>query len=292
MAEARNNHDDGAGPKQPSAPRRKKSTGFPVVSLAEAATILKEAGKYGFDHSTPMFASYMGHSSTNSGAFRQRLAAFRDWKLVAGRGDSLSMTEIARKIALPPDAQAERQALREAFMNSPVFARLYEDMGKNQPLAQGNLGSKAVHDFGIAPASKDKFVQSFVESAVAADLGELTDDGELILRSISYDDNSDASHSVELDIVDEAPPLDSAARAAAPAPAARTQPATGQGTPVVHQVWAIDGGSIVFEIRTDKPLPATAFATVGEVVASLEHLAETLAPETPAGGDEAGDTEA
>mgnify|MGYP003421329382 CR=1 FL=1 len=53
--------------------------------------------------------------------------------------------------------------------------------------------------------------------------------------------------------------------------------------PVVHQAWVIDGGSIVFEIRTDKPLPASAFATVGEVVASLEHLAETLAPVAPQG---------
>lgn len=287
MAEPTNNHDDDDGSKQPAAPRRKKSTGFPVVSLAEAASILKEAGKYGFDHSTPMFASYMGHSSTNSGSFRQRLAAFRDWKLIAGRGDSLSMTDIARKIALPPDAQTERQALREAFMNSPVFARLYEDMGKNQPLAPSNLGSKAVHDFGIAPASKDKFFQSFVDSAVAADLGEITDDGQIILRSISGDGNSDASESIERDTVYEAPPSDSA-RAAVPASAARAQPATRQGTPVVHQVWAIDGGSIVFEIRTDKPLPAAAFSTVGEVVGSLEHLAETLAP----AGDEAEDTEA
>lgn len=261
------------------------------MSLAEAARILKEAGKYGFDHSTPMFASYMGHASTNSGAFRQRLAAFRDWKLIAGRGDSLSMTDIARKIALPPDAQTERQALREAFMNSPVFARLYEDMGKNQPLAQSNLGSKAVHDFGVAPASKDKFVQSFVDSAVAADLGELTDDGQVILRSISDDSNSDASESVEHDMVDGASPSDPVGRGAVPAPAARAQSAARQGTPVVHQVWAIDGGSIVFEIRTDKPLPATAFATVGEVVASLEHLAETLAPEAPA-GDEAEESEA
>jgi hypothetical protein len=54
--------------------------------------------------------------------------------------------------------------------------------------------------------------------------------------------------------------------------------------PVVHQAWVIDGGSIVFEIRTDKPLPATAFATVGEVVASPEHLAETLAPPALQGG--------
>lgn len=281
MAELDDHQGENGGPKPPTAPRRKKSTGFPVVSLAEAAGILKEAGKYGFDHSTPMFASYMGHSSTNSGAFRQRLAAFRDWKLIAGRGDSLLMTDIARKIALPPDAETEIKALREAFMNSPVFARLYEDMGKNQPLAQSNLGSKAVHDFGIAPASKDKFVQSFVESAVAADLGELTDEGHIVLRSMSD----------EADSVEENSTSDSVDKAAAPASTARAQPVTRQGAPVVHQVWEIDGGSVVFEIRTNKPLPATAFATVGEVVASLEHLAETLAPEGPAREDDVEDTE-
>jgi hypothetical protein len=273
VADFENNQDENAGLRQPSAPRRKKSTGFPVVSLDEAATILKEAGKYGFDHSTSMFASYMGHSTTNSGAFRQRLAAFRDWKLIAGRGDSLSMTDIARKIALPPDAEVERQALREAFMNSPVFARLYEDMGKNQPLAQSNLGSKAVHDFGIAPGSRDKFVQSFVDSAVAAGLGEVTDDGQIVLRTM-LEDSSDSGRA---NSDDGGAPSDPDVRSGTPGSTVRSQPAARHGSPVVHQAWDIDEGSIVFEIRTDKPLPATAFITVGEVVASLEHLAATLA---------------
>jgi hypothetical protein len=289
MAEPENNLDGSGGPKPPAAARRKKSTGFPVVSLAEAASILKEAGKYGFDHSTPMFASYMGHSTTNSGAFRQRLAAFRDWKLIAGRGDSLSMTDIARKIALPPDAETERRALREAFMNSPVFARLYEDMGKNQPLATANLGSKAVHDFGIAPASRDKFVQSFVDSAVAAGLGEIADDGQIVLRSSADDSDADDGSSFDRVVATDTPQSGSVGRAVA-APA-RPQPTTAEGVPLVHQVWEIDGGSIVFEIRTDKPLPAAVFVTVGEVVASLEHLAETLAPEVPAEGDGAAEME-
>jgi hypothetical protein len=61
-----------------------------------------------------------------------------------------------------------------------------------------------------------------------------------------------------------------------------TQPRVVQGpragAPVVHQSWPIDGGTLVFEIRSDKPLPATAYAMVGEVVATLERLAGTLAP--------------
>lgn len=258
-----------------STQRRKKSTGFPVVSLSEAAGILKEAGKYGFEHSTSAFASYMGHSTTNSGAFRQRLAAFRDWKLIAGRGDSLAMTDIARMIALPTDDAAERRALQSAFMNSPVFFKLYEGSAKGQPLAMDRLGGRAVHDFGIAPGSKDKFAQSFSESAVAAGLAERTDDGQLVLRPMGAgDEEVEAS---ELGVPTQGPVADPTLSR----PPAQTRHST---LPVVHQAWVIDGGSIVFEIRTDKPLPASAFATVGEVVASLEHLAETLAPVAPQGG--------
>lgn len=274
-------NDDGAQASKP-ATRRKRATGFPVVSLAEAAEILKEAGKYGFDHSTAAFATYMGHSTTNSGAFRQRLAAFRDWKLIAGRGDSLAMTDIARVIAHPTDDGAERRALQAAFMNSPVFFKLFDESAKGKPLAPGPLGNRAVLNLGVAPGSKDRFVQSFVDSAVAAGLASLNEDGQIVLAPLDAG-ASEGQQSGEDQFLDSPQPVQSSAR--------RTQAAARQGTPVVHQTWAIDGGSIVFEIRTGKSLPATAFATVGEVVASLEHLAETLAPPARQGGVGAEETD-
>jgi hypothetical protein len=279
-----NNEENGREESSVTAPghRRKRTTGFPVVSLAEAAAILKEAGKYGFDHSTAAFATYMGHSTTNSGAFRQRLAAFRDWKLIAGRGDSLAMTDIARVIAHPTDDEAERRALQTAFMNSPVFFKLYEESAKGKPLAPGPLGSRAVLNFGVAPGSKDRFVQSFVDSAVAAGLAELNEDGQIALAPLKLGADAGLQSTAERP-VDNPQPVQSSSG---------TQPGARQGTPVVHQMWAIDGGSIVFEIRTDRPLPASAFATVGEVVASLERLAETLALHAPVGGDKAEETEA
>lgn len=255
----------------PGVRRRKRSTGFPVVSLAEAAAILKEAGKYGFEHSTAAFATYMGHSTTNSGAFRQRLAAFRDWKLIAGRGDSLAMTELGRMIAVPTDDRAEKRALQAAFMNSPEFLKLYEESAKEQHLAAGPLGGRAVHDFGVAPGSKDKFVRSFSESAIAAGLAEWTDDGQIVLLSIDRESVGDPG------LIDvSTTPVPAAHPDTAPtkpqAPSRRSVP------PVVHQTWEIDEGEITFEIATAKPLPASAFVTVGEVVASLERLASTLAP--------------
>jgi hypothetical protein len=276
------NEDNGSESWSASAVRRKRTTGFPVVSLAEAATILKEAGKYGFDHSAAAFASYMGHSTTNSGAFRQRLAAFRDWKLIAGRGDRLAMTDIARMIAHPTDDESERRALQTAFMNSPVFFKLFDESAKGKPLAAGPLGNRAVLNLGVAPGSKDKFVQSFIESAVAASLASLNEDGQIVLTPLDAGADGVQQPSEE-QFTDSRQP-------GSPSPA-RTQAAARQGTPVVHQTWAIDGGSIVFEIRTDNPLPAKAFTTVGEVVASLERLAESLGPRAAQGGAAAEETE-
>ncbi|MCL4293775.1 MAG: hypothetical protein KJ056_12230 [Acidimicrobiia bacterium] len=269
------NGENGVEEVGPSTPRRKRATGFPVVSLAEAAAILKEAGKYGFDHSTAAFATYMGHSTTNSGAFRQRLAAFRDWKLIAGRGDSLAMTDIARVIAHPTDGDAERRAMQSAFMNSPVFFKLYEESAKGRPLATAQLGSRAVLNLGVAPGSKDKFVQSFTESAVAAGLAALNEDGRIVLEPLDAGTHGEQPSSEDRSL-DNRPAVQTSY--------GRIQPAARQGTPVVHQAWAIDGGSIVFEIRIDTPLPATVFATVGEVVARLEDLAKRLAHPAPQGG--------
>ena len=48
----------------------------------------------------------------------------------------------------------------------------------------------------------------------------------------------------------------------------------------------ISGGTIEFLIRSELPLPSSAFVTVGHVVASLEELAESLA-ENPVGAVQA-----
>ncbi len=271
MADESKNQDLDAHEKS-KPPRRKRGTGFPVVSLSEAARILKEAGKYGFEHPTPAFASYMGHSSTNSGAFRQRLAAFRDWELITGRGDMLTMTEVARLIAMPPDEVAERRALQQAFDNCDVFSRLYEQTAKGQPLDPERLGGRAVHEFGVAPAKAAKFIESFVDSAVAAQLAEIDDEGDVVLWGPGDGDreSDDPSSGPELFGAEqsEAP--------GAPGQSAVDRERSTLSSPTIRQSWQIAGGEIIFELRSDEALPATAFAAIGEVVARLETLADTL----------------
>lgn len=243
--------------------RRKPSTGFPVVPLPEAAKIIREAGKYGFEHSISAFARYMGHSTTNSGAFRQRLAAFRDWKLIAGRGDTVVFTDTAKSIAVPPDRAAEHEALQTAFMNCAVFSSLYESVTKGQPVEAQHLGAKAVHELGISPSASDRFTSSFIESAVAAGLAE-SENGEIVLLELGAAAGGDGVD--EDDVTEE--------EGAATAPARGRPPSV--GSPVVRQEWPLPSGAVLFEVRLDRPLPAALFTQLGSVVEQVEALASRL----------------
>ena len=258
-----------AGSKRPS---RKRGTAFPVVHLSEAAGILKEAGKYGFEHATASFATYMGHSTVNSGSFRQRLAAFRDWELITGRGDTLTMTEVAQRIAMPTDEAAERRALQQAFKNCGVFTGLYEKMAKGKPIDPSGLGAQAVHGFGVAPSKASQFVRSFVESVLAAHLAETDDEGNVVLLEPGDNDQADDDG-----MIDEMPTateqIDS--RSVPSALSVGREP-KGALSPTIRQSWQVTGGEIVFELRSATALPAAVFGAIGKLMEGLEALAESL----------------
>ncbi len=247
---------------------RKRGTGFPVVPLSDAAAILKEAGKYGFEHTPQTFASFMGHSSTSSGAFRQRLAAFRDWGFITGSA-TFTMTEVARMIAVPTSTEEERKAMQTAFQNCEVFLQLYEQASKETPLDPEGLHGMAVHNLGVAPARADKFVHSFINSACVAELAEQAENGQVILWDPENPQIAPTAP-VQAEIGSEPPDM-------------RGQ--SSSAPPLIRQAWAIADGEIIFEVRSEKALPATSFRVIGEVVAQLEELATSLAGDNPDGSN-------
>lgn len=244
--------------------RRKRSTGFPVVSLADAAKVLSEAGKYGFEHTTSAFAQHMGHTTTNSGAFRQRLAAFRDWKLITGRGDTLYFTDVAKTIALPADEQARQSALQSAFMSCEVFAKLYDTAAKGQPMPPSGLGTTAVHQLQIASSAVERFATSFVESAVTAGLAEVEDGLVVLLEPGSSHDMADGFEPEAFEHRKQR------------ADGVRGEVRKTQALPVVHQEWRLPAGAVVFEVLLDQPIPADVFGQLGAVVEKAEELATRL----------------
>ena len=270
-----------------SRPSRKRTTGFPVVPLSEAVQILRKAAKYGFDHSLATFARAMGHSTTNSGAFRLRLSAFRNWGLIAGGRDTVTMTEIARTIAVATDEIDLRQALQQAFWNCEIFSGLYEQMAKSETLDQDDLGAHAVLKLGVAPGKRQTFVKSFVDSLETAQLAKVDGQGNVVLLeqdNSEQDDIGDLADHEPIGQPDQGPHVPYTPQTIDRQPP-RDLP------PLIRQSWPLPEGEIVFELRSADALPAAAFVTVGKAVEALETLAASLrAADDSDAADEGGET--
>ncbi len=253
---------------------RKKATGFPVVHLDEAATVLREAGRYGRQQSVDTFAGYMGHSTTNSGAFRQRMAAFRDWGLISGRGDVVEITDLGWRIAHPVSAEDELAALRQAFRTANVFRAMYDASTHGTPLLLNHLGNIAVQKYGVGPNWKSRFAESFAYSAAYARLAERTDDKVVLV------DESEEVPEPRPPVARQDTTSEVSAQPAEPAALAPSAPA------VLRNVWTLRSGELIFEVRSHEPINAAAFIQVAKVVELLEVLATALGSGC-AGGEEA-----
>lgn len=284
---------------------RRRGVGFPVVPLPEAVTILRRAGAHGHEYSMNAFAAYAGHSTANSGSFKRRLAAFRDWKLVAGStGDRVVLTDLGRRLAYPTDSLKEKQDLQEAFENCDLFMRVWDDYAKGVPISLGTLANLGVQQLGVAPVSKERFAESLALSAVAAGFAEQVGERISFIRpgvteapdGLDADEEEYGPTSIHSDGLR---PMDfvgvgARAQAAEVAPAGvgvtevmkeekEAPPERVDRAPeekpaaLLHkQSWEIRGGSLTLEIRSSRSLPADAFVQIGEIMREVEKLKALL----------------
>jgi hypothetical protein len=246
-----------------------RGTGFPVLSLPEAAKIVRDAGAYGKQHTTAALAAYAGHQTANSGPWKQKAAALREWGLIIAQGtETVALTERALQIAHPESPEKAQAALFDAFKGSKLFMTIYDDLAKNSELSIAQLGNKAVTSHGVSVASKDKFTKSFVESAAAVGLAERIGTDKVKVLPIPADAPSEQ--------VDEQEGDDAAAPAKAQAAGKGKRRV---GTPVIDQTWQVTDGEVSFSISSGKPLAATTYSEIGKVVTAVEDLVKLLGVE-------------
>jgi hypothetical protein len=249
--------------------KKERSSGFPSISLPEAADIIRNAGKYGKQHPLLALAGYAGHKTDNSGPFRQKLAALKDWGFVTVSSGQVTLTPAAVGVAHPTSEAAEAELLREAFMNCDVFWGIYADLAKGVPLDVTAVANKAVATYDISAKAKEKFATSFVHSAVAVGLAESTSGGQIRLLGddLTERSNLQAESDLELTKVSETLIHPQVPVAVHNVVAPR---------PVINQVWEGGDAAIVFEVHANKPLSAAAFAEVSRAVQALEDLWSSL----------------
>lgn len=109
---------------------------YPELTPEEAERItdvlINEYG--GSVSSEEAFAQSIGHSTSNSGAYRGKLADLRKYGLLESRG--LEPTRLAYNLANPEDAADEYQTKFEMMDNVPLLRDLYENLGGRDPPAE------------------------------------------------------------------------------------------------------------------------------------------------------------
>ena len=248
---------------------RVRGASFPVLPLPAAVKIVRDAGSYGRQHSRSAIATYAGHTTDRSGPFRQKLAALKDWGFITMAGDSVVLTDAAMKIAHPRSPEESATALQGAFRGCRPFWRIYEKSAKGRELDLAALGNAAVRDIGVAAPSKDKFVQSLVESAEAVGLAQRLAGGKIHFTLTHGDPLSPGP------AVDDSPPATAPGQASA---ANIGRP--GRLSPVVSQLYPFSSGEILFEIRSSQPIVPAAFERMGKILQQVQDLARALSSET------------
>lgn len=255
------------------ADNKQRGGGFPSLPLKDAVDAVVTAGLNGGNHTVDAFATYIGHTTSNSGAFRAKMAAFRDWGLVSrGDRDRVALTGLAEDLVLKyPDHYEDKQALLAAFESCRIFGMFHADLAKNVPQEVSRLRTQALMRYGVANNQADKFVDSFVKSAVFAGLAHV--DGSMVTllpRDKAFGEIAAARPEESRDAVavPETPTPDVAEKATAvPAPA----------IPIaLQQQWPIDGGEIEFSIRTPAALPPAIYALLAEMAEVAEKMQEKL----------------
>lgn len=247
---------------------RTRGKGYPRTPLGEARAYVTEAAKYGMSHHLDAFAQYLGHPKPTGGAFNHKIAAVRDWGLITRSGSTVTLTALAQRLALPTDPAQEARDLREAFEACAIFRDAYDRNAKGQPLSPDAFGNAAVLNLGISATGKDRFVRSFVKSAVLAGLAEEKGNGTFVLVADPSPDGAGA---------ETVPPQsDSAPLAETPASSSQASPpSVPKGLrPAFRQTWEFEGGQLDISLALASPLPREAYAHIGGAMAELIGLLE------------------
>lgn len=260
--------------------RRSRGTGFPSLSLSDAASAISTIAMMGKDLTKEQAASYLGHTTVNSGAFAVKYAALRDYGLLTGRGDDLEVTPLGMQIAHPESPSAREEALRQAFFRSDIFSSVYSTLHPGAELQKEHVAAKAMHQFGVSPQSKSNFIDAFVDSAETAGLVEVVDSERFRVRAPEADPvlqpQTDAEQSGGEADVPTTPPTEKRVEKAAPTRSA--QP------PVVHHLWSLENGGMLFQITVSGSLPAPAYGKIQSIIEQGDELARMLGVADPADG--------
>lgn len=167
------------------------SVDFPYYDLDEAMEVAQAI----LDHcsttacSRDQLSAWLNHGSAISGSFRGKLSTARLFGLIEISPNTVKLSQLGYNILIPDQ---ERSARVQAFLNVPLYSKLYERLKLRMLPSDIGLESEMV-ELGVAPKQKAKARQTFKRSAKQA--GFLDEGlGRLVMPSGLTPSNENTAH--------------------------------------------------------------------------------------------------
>lgn len=105
---------------------------YPEHSIEECAQIVETIDEFDITKQD-LLADKLGHSSPDSGAFRNKITSLKRYGLITGRG-GINLSQTAERIANPaPGSNEKKKAMGEAMENIAIFSRLFDRLDEEPP---------------------------------------------------------------------------------------------------------------------------------------------------------------
>jgi len=149
-------------PQKEKQERARSGIEFPYNSLDDAVTVVKAVQRLGGNQCRlDSLAAELGHDTTNSGGFRQKVSAAKCFGLSSGSQGMVTLTALGGRIV---DSAQEKAAKVEAFLTVPLYKAIYEEFKNGALPPPSGLEAKMVA-LGVPEKQKDKARQAFHRSA-------------------------------------------------------------------------------------------------------------------------------
>lgn len=177
-----------------SKARPKSGVGFPYFDLEQSIRVAADIHtKGGNACSSDQIAAWLGYQNVKSGTFLTRLAAARQFGLIAGQGERITVTERALQIlapVMPSDAEA---AKAEAFLDVDLFSRIYEQFKGSVLPPEIGLKNLFANTFKIVPDRVQVAIRTFLNSAEQAGFFSTTGDASRLIHPVKMGSGSRAA---------------------------------------------------------------------------------------------------
>jgi hypothetical protein len=138
---------------------------FPYGSLEDALAVVKAVHKLGGNECRlDSLAAELGHDTTKSGGFRQKVSTAHTFGLTSLSQGIVTLSPLGTRII---DPEHEKAARVDAFLRVPLYNALYEDF-KSGPLPPNQGLETKMISLGVAAKQSDKARQAFQRSAKEA----------------------------------------------------------------------------------------------------------------------------